>query len=218
MPRTTGYETLKSLKQTVTKGKWPEHLGKDLWTILTDLGPTASHLYTHAMGNTYYPPVTEVYLNTRTEQSPNPESRVSLSESRDPLGLNRIKLHLQFSDLDKQTVRVTNRLVAEELGRLDLGRVKLKEWVTMDDATWPGSENLPDYPHRVLSFGHHMGTTRMSEDPKLGVVDRHCRVHNVSNLYVASSSVFPASGYMNPTLTIVALSLRLAGHIRGQFA
>jgi choline dehydrogenase-like flavoprotein len=63
-----------------------------------------------------------------------------------------------------------------------------------------------------------MGTTRMSEDPKLGVVDRHCRVHNVSNLYVASSSVFPASGYMNPTLTIVALSLRLAGHIRGQFA
>ena len=61
---------------------------------------------------------------------------------------------------------------------------------------------------------HHMGSTRMGNDPAHSVVDPNCRVHGVENLYVAGSSVFPVSGYANPTLTIVALALRLAGHIR----
>ena len=61
---------------------------------------------------------------------------------------------------------------------------------------------------------HHMGTTRMHEDPKRGVVDPDCRVHGIENLFVAGSSVFPTCGHANPTLTIVALTLRLADHIR----
>ena len=64
-----------------------------------------------------------------------------------------------------------------------------------------------------LSCGHHMGTTRMSESPKSGVVDVNCRVHGIANLYIASSSVFPTCGFANPTLTILALTLRLADHI-----
>ena len=59
-----------------------------------------------------------------------------------------------------------------------------------------------------------MGTTRMSNDPLRGVVDRNCKVHDVENLYVAGSSVFPTSGSANPTLTLVALTLRLAGHLK----
>jgi choline dehydrogenase-like flavoprotein len=59
-----------------------------------------------------------------------------------------------------------------------------------------------------------MGTTRMHVDPKRGVVDPDCRVHGVANLYVAGSSVFPTSGYANPTFTIVALALRLADHLK----
>jgi choline dehydrogenase-like flavoprotein len=59
-----------------------------------------------------------------------------------------------------------------------------------------------------------MGTTRMHDDPRHGVVDRHCRVHGVSNLYVAGSSTFPSVGYANPTLTIVALAIRLADHVK----
>jgi choline dehydrogenase-like flavoprotein len=59
-----------------------------------------------------------------------------------------------------------------------------------------------------------MGTTRMATDPKHGVVDADLRVHGVDNLYVASSSVFPTVGYSNPTLTIVALALRLADHLK----
>jgi choline dehydrogenase-like flavoprotein len=60
---------------------------------------------------------------------------------------------------------------------------------------------------------HHMGTTRMSRDPRHGVVDADSRVHGIENLYVAGSSVFPTSGSANPTLTIVALALRLARRI-----
>ena len=61
---------------------------------------------------------------------------------------------------------------------------------------------------------HHIGTTRMATDPNSGVVDDNCQVFGTQGLYVAGSSVFPTSGYANPTLTIVALSLRLASHIR----
>jgi choline dehydrogenase-like flavoprotein len=63
-------------------------------------------------------------------------------------------------------------------------------------------------------IGHHMGTTRMHDDPRLGVVDRHCRVHGLANLFIAGSSVFPTGGYANPTLTIVALTERLADDLK----
>jgi len=77
-----------------------------------------------------------------------------------------------------------------------------------DDGTWPA---------QVSGGNHHMGTTRMSDDPKQGVVDRNSRVHGMDNLYVAGSSVFPTCGSANPTLTIVALTLRLAGELRKRF-
>ena len=70
---------------------------------------------------------------------------------------------------------------------------------------------------RELQFtdaSHHIGTTRMSDSPLTGVVDRNCRVHGMDNLYICSSSVFPTGGYANPTLTIVALTLRLADHLK----
>ena len=65
---------------------------------------------------------------------------------------------------------------------------------------------------------HHMGTTRMADDPKEGVVDRDCRVHGIANLYIAGSSVFPTGGYANPTLTIVALALRMADHLKSRLS
>ena len=79
---------------------------------------------------------------------------------------------------------------------------------------------MPDggWPSDILGANHHIGTTRMADDPKRGVVDATCRMHGVSNLYVAGSSVFPTSGYANPTLTIVALALRLADELRRRMA
>jgi choline dehydrogenase-like flavoprotein len=75
----------------------------------------------------------------------------------------------------------------------------------------PDSSELP---RDVAGGWHHMGTTRMSDDPKRGVVDADCRVHGLSNLFVAGSSVFPTAGSGTPTLTLVALALRLADTLR----
>ena len=69
----------------------------------------------------------------------------------------------------------------------------------------------------MLAGKHHMGTTRMHPDPRQGVVDADCKVHEVANLFVAGSSVFPTSGQANPMLTLVALAIRLADHVKDIF-
>ena len=74
--------------------------------------------------------------------------------------------------------------------------------------------SLPTIPSSPQG-GHYLGTTRMSNLPQHGVVDENCKVHDLNNLYIASSSVFATSSYANPTLTVVALAIRLADHIKG---
>lgn len=136
------------------------------------------------------------------ESSPNPDSRVSLGDERDALGLRRIRLDWRINPDDFVSVEKAVQSLMLWLGRQGLGRVQFSR---------------PISPETTTSFGvgmHHMGTTRMSDDPGQGVVDPDCRVFGTDNLYVASSSVFPTSGYANPTLTIVALSLRLGAHLR----
>lgn len=172
---------------------WPDELSAKLWVVMTDL----------ENGRHKTPAVFD--LVTRSEQAPNPDSRITLGSERDALGLNRSVLDLRFTELDFETIRVTLRLIGEEFGRLGLGRAKLSSWALSEQTTWPES---------LRWSWHHMGTTRMADEPKQGVVDRNCRVHSVANLYVTGSSVFTTSGYMNPTLTIVALALRLGEHLK----
>ena len=136
------------------------------------------------------------------EQGPNPESRVSLRSEVDALGLRRINLHWAIDDADRRTIRVLGVELAKELARLDAARVQLSDYIL--DNTKP----IPVGPHAP-----QMGTTRMSRDPRDGVVNEDCRVHGVSNLYVAGSGVFPTGGGINPTLTIVLLALRLGKHL-----
>ena len=145
-------------------------------------------------------------LACRHEQSPNPDSRVSLSTERDALGMPRAKLDWQLTELDKRSIRKSCELLARESGRSRIGRVRLLEWLTeSSDKDWPA----------FLSGGwHHMGTTRMNENARQGVVDVNCRVHGLANLYVAGASVFPTGGAANPTLSLIALSLRLSDHIK----
>ena len=150
-------------------------------------------------------PVSRVGLLCRGEQAPNPDSRVTLGPDRDAFGQNRVRLDWRLSPIDKHSVRRLLESLAIEIGRAGLGR--LQTALGDDDAPWPDS---------LEGGNHHMGTTRMSRDPKTGVVDEDCRVHGVANLYIAGSSVFPTSGFANPTLTIVALALRLADHIRSR--
>jgi choline dehydrogenase-like flavoprotein len=138
------------------------------------------------------------------EQAPNPDSRVSLSTQHDALNLPKIKLNWRLTEQDRLSFYTHLHSLALEFGALGIGR--LREMVA-DRSDWP----------QPLSGGsHHMGTTRMSDDPLHGVVDHNCKVHAVDKLYVAGSSVFPTSGASNPTLTLVALTLRLADHLKAQ--
>jgi choline dehydrogenase-like flavoprotein len=115
-----------------------------------------------------------------------------------------VRLDWRLSETDKLSLNRILHALAEEFGAQGLGRVRL---TLSDDGNWP---------EEVLGGYHHMGTTRMADSPEHGVVDANCRVHGVANLYIAGSSVFTTGGASNPTLTIVALALRLADHVRTQ--
>ncbi|MFL5504054.1 MAG: GMC oxidoreductase [Gemmatimonadaceae bacterium] len=145
------------------------------------------------------------HMMTRQEQAPNPDSRVTLSAEKDALGMPRTKLDWRVTELDKRSIRTFYQLLGREMGRSGTGRVQIKEWLLSDDKTWPS----------FISGGwHHMGTTRMHTDPKQGVVDANCKIHGLANLYIGGASVHPTAGAANPTLTLVALSLRLADHLK----
>ena len=158
---------------------------------------------------TYVPPEHLVYrLFTRQEQAPNPESRIVLSTEKDELGVPRANLRWRFTPLDKRSIRVFYEVLGREMGRAGLGRVQLMDWLfDGDDTAWPN----------ILSGGwHHMGTARMHEDPKRGVVDANCKVHGIDNLFVAGGAVYPTGGAVNPTLTVVAIALRLSDHLKSR--
>ena len=154
--------------------------------------------------------MTGLYLVTRGEQAPNPDSRVLLSDERDALGSHRANLDWRLSDLDKHSQRVLVRTFDAELRRLGRGSATPSDWLADPDPQWPVDPTVGNHP---LANYHQTGGTRMSDDPATGVVNRDGRVHGYSNLYVAGGSVFPTGGWANPTLTIIALSLRLAEHL-----
>ncbi len=131
------------------------------------------------------------------EQPPDPESRVKLSGERDRLGVNRIQLQWRIDPRVTRTVLRLQDLLGERLEGAGIGELA-----------------APEEEVRYTDASHHMGTTRMGSTPRQGVVDPDCRVHDVSNLYVSGGSVFPSAGHANPTLTIVALALRLAEHLQ----
>ena len=134
------------------------------------------------------------------EQRQNPESRLTLAEERDALGVPRVRLEWRFTSQDEVNMRSAVRAFAREFGEAGQGRVRCE---------WPEKSPVEEYSHSR----HHIGTTRMHPDPEHGVVDADARVHGVANLWIAGSSIFPTPGIANPTLTIVALALRLADHL-----
>ena len=145
-------------------------------------------------------------LFTRVEQLPNPSSRVVLSDEKDELGVPRANLNWALSSIDKKTVLAINTLIGQQVGAAGIGRVRLKDWLVDKK-----DDSLPDY---TSGGWHHIGTTRMSEDPKKGVVDANCKVHGIDNFYIAGASCYPTGGAVNPTLTCVAISLRLSNHLK----
>lgn len=138
------------------------------------------------------------------EQAPDPDSRVTLTEARDPFGMRRARVDWRLSELERTTSRRFGEHLKDEFARLGLGELALEPWLHARGAI--GADDLSG------TF-HHIATTRMAADPRQGVVDANCRVHATDNLYLAGCSVFSTGGHANPTMTIVALALRLADHL-----
>jgi choline dehydrogenase-like flavoprotein len=182
-------------------GRLFEDLGEHIRGIISELDEITVYSYeqmfrSHAARGAYY-------LNYHLENAPDPESRVTLGASRDSLGMKQAQLHWRFGELELRTLRRLNELLGAEAGASGTGRV------------WEApSDDRADWPPGVRGAWHQMGTTRMSARPEDGVVDGDCRVHGVDNFYIAGSSVFPTSGHANPTLSIVALAIRLADRVK----
>jgi len=145
-------------------------------------------------------------MSARLEQAPNPLSRVTLGTEKDELGMPRASLNWAFTPLEKKSVRRIYEIIGQQAGISGIGRVKLMEEL------W--NENDETLPATTSGGWHHMGTTRMSEDPKNGVVDADCKIHGIQNFFIAGGSCFPTGGGANPTFTIIALALRLSDHIK----
>jgi choline dehydrogenase-like flavoprotein len=144
-------------------------------------------------------------LHNFLEQAPDPANRITLADRTDDVGLPVARLTWSVTDLDRHSVRVLHQAIDREVRRRGIGRV---ESALLDDGGGEGEWTI------TQDASHHVGTTRMGADPATSVVDPQGRVHGTPGLYVAGSSVFPTSGYANPTFTIVALATRLADELR----
>lgn len=152
-----------------------------------------------------------LYVIARAEQAPNPLSRVCLAHEKDALGSPRADLDWQLCDLDKHTMLQFGNTLTREFERLGLGKVSTYQWLQDGTPDWPVDASVGNHP---IGGYHHMGTTRMSNSPRNGVVDANCTVHGYHNLHIAGSSVFTTGGWANPTLTLLALTHRLADHLK----
>jgi len=199
----SGMTAMKDLAKDLRSGVWPEEFGANLMKVLGDIDGIIDDFQGKA------PAAGQARMWAQTEQAPNPDNRITLSDDKDDLGQPMLTLNCQLQEIDHKTIRTLGTMFGSEAARLGLGRVQLADWVASESMTWP--EDLD-------SGCHHLGGARMSATPEDGVVNTDCRVHGIDNLYVASSAVFPTGSDVNPTITIVALALRLTEHLRKALA
>ena len=215
-----GVQAAGKLWRNLSHGKVTAEDGDRIVTVLGDLGSITESLFRkYMLRRRVNRPPERLALMATLDPKPDPDSRVTLTAERDALGMPRVQLDWRLTESDERSMAVLARRVADELTRLGHGRVRLHPALQEPGGGWARAGNLIGYdmtldaPPMHISW-HHMGTTRMAASPREGVVDADCRVHGTANLFVAGSSVFPTSGNANPTLTIVALALRLADHLK----
>jgi choline dehydrogenase-like flavoprotein len=189
--------------RTPYQGMW-----RDVLNAVSGAGSVTLNLGRRLMlGRPAILPDPQIEIVVDLEQDPNPDSRVMLSAEKDGLGMWRAKVDWRISEIERRTARIFNGFIAQELKRLGYGETDASPWLT---------SNSPIGDDELYGTYHHIGTTRMSKHPRDGVVNEDCRSHGVQNLYFAGCSVFPTGGHANPTLTITALAVRLADHLRGR--
>jgi choline dehydrogenase-like flavoprotein len=200
----SGVEAARRVYRTLRGGRGPAQPRRELRRMAADAPRLASVIYRRAVhGRAPRVSPLRVTLTTHVEQAPNPASRVTLSARRDRLGTLLPTVDWRLTELDRRTAEAMVRAVSDEFRRLGLGDVRPEPWLA--DGGWA---------RHVGDAFHPMGTTRLGSEPRTSVADRDCAVHGVAGLFIAGSSVFPTGGSANPTLTIVALAIRLADHLK----
>ena len=188
------YSEIKDYPEIEKKGKIFTNYLKLIWNITIHLPSVLIYIFYKLVPNTS-PKIHKINLRQFMEMAPNKENKIYLDEN----GIPTVKHYIM--DIDKRSMVELNNILKTEIENLNIGKVEISFekdsiWQTMQDAS------------------HHIGTTRMGNDSKNSVIDSNAKVHNIKNLYIAGASVFPTSGSVNPTYTIVALSIRLAEHIK----
>jgi len=197
--------SFKTLRSSIRSRELPEDLFEHLTNIMTgmnDIGVTMYRNMKRRVLRTFgRKEIMFFRLANMSEQVPNPRSRVTLASEKDRFGKNIVRLDWRLSPVDMQSAIRSQEILGEEFILAGLGRLHIE----LNDET----------PPQLIGGGwHQMGTTRMHRNPTKGVVDENCKVHGISNLYISGPSVFPTSGYANPVLTIVALAVKLADHVK----
>ena len=201
----SGIHAMRELYLALRKGTRPQQVLSRLTTMTRRFGDITNAIQNrlHGRSATIQPDV--IKLQCHLEQTPDPDSRVRLSGTKDALGMPGLQIDWRKSELEFETVRALTLTVASEFRREGFGEIAPDAWV---------QQRSPEWKDHLYDCAHHIGTTRMSSSPNSGIVDGNCEVFGVSGLYIAGSSVFPTSGYANPTLTIVALAIRLADRLK----
>jgi choline dehydrogenase-like flavoprotein len=200
-----GAQALFRCKQALLKKEQPDwSLSRDVLSMVAHPVDTFAYGYTRLFQPRWM--IRGVKFQVIVEPEPNPDSRVMLSPSqKDQLGMPRARVDWRLTQKVQRTFDRTLEILADDMRASGVATVELeppiagKRWPADMEGTW-----------------HHMGTTRMHDSPREGVVDRNCKVHGMSNLYVAGSSVFPTAGANFPTITLAALAFRLSNCLVGE--
>ena len=214
MVSTQGMDAVRQTFADLSSGRLPDRLGEQVGRMLADWDVIANNVYKTAFKtkkdllDVGTGKVLGVSIDLNFEQRPRFDSRVFLDKAVDRFGMRRVVVDWRLGEDDRRTAATALQWAAEAFGEIGLGRTRISLDLQNGKA-WPGE---------LTGSSHHMGTARMAAEPARGVVNADGRVHAIDNLYVAGSAVFPTSGYANPTLTIVALALRLAEHLKGKLA
>ncbi|MGB6336798.1 MAG: GMC family oxidoreductase [Thermoanaerobaculia bacterium] len=201
-----GIDSSHQVLDDLERGDFPDDLDVHVANIVKDFDMVLEGVSRKAFGRSIDDSSDDHYgyvFDTMVELTPNPDSRVTLTEERDALGTPRVRLDWRACNRDHENLWRCYEIIGEEIGRAGLGRVRV--FREREDRIWADQMGRPY---------HHMGTTRAHRNPKNGVVNEHMQVHGVPNLFLAGSSVFPTGGHVPPTFTIVALAIRLADHMK----
>ena len=198
-----GVRSFRDMYLDFRKGEIPKDLFEKTWNSVREIQGIYRFVFGKRLRKRKY--FNYYRLNNIIEPTPNKESRITLGDNRDALGLRKVKMNWKLSPLVQKTLLRGQQIINEEMRKSGIG------YLEIDPILEQGG-----IPEPISWVWHHMGTTRMDPNPQKGVVDNDCRVHGMSNLFVAGSSVFPTVGNDAPTLTLIALAIRLADHIKNQ--